>query len=145
MLVPCSVDSVRMHEETKQHVVLLKHDETGRVLPIWVGPDSAHAISLPLHGKTSERPLTHDFMRDVLARLGVRVTRVVVRSLTPPTGGDPKIGVFLASAFLGSPAGEIEVDCRPSDAIALALRAGAPIFVASEIFDPNSHLPPATN
>src|SRR5438270_6353266 len=139
-LVPCAVDAVRVHELTKQHVVVLRSPESVRVLPIWIGPDTAHAISLPLAGKTSERPLTHDLMVAAFGKLAVRVSRVVVRELAPG-GEDPTLGVFRASAFLATSSGEIELDCRPSDALALAVRTGAPIFVAGEVFDRASVVP----
>src|SRR5437773_11485602 len=72
-MIECVVDSVRVHEQTKRHVVCLKDDSSGRVLPIWIGPDQAHAISTRLYGLGTERPMTHDMMLDAFAKLGVEI------------------------------------------------------------------------
>ena len=81
MLVPCTVESVRVHVLTGQHVVLLQAKESNRLLPIWIGPDQAHSIATRIAGITSERPLTHDLMMDVIGKLGVEITRIVVKDL----------------------------------------------------------------
>ena len=132
MLVPCTVDSVRVHVLTGQHVVLLRERDAKRLLPIWIGQDQAHSIATRLAGIRSERPLTHDLLMEVIRRLGAQVGRVVVKDLVTDDAGG---GVFHGSVFLGSPAGEIEIDSRASDAIALAVRCDAPILVAEAVFD----------
>ena len=76
MLVPCTVESVRVHVLTNQHVVLLQAEGTTRLLPIWIGPDQAHSIATRIAGIPSERPLTHDLMVDMLTKVGAEITRV---------------------------------------------------------------------
>src|SRR5216683_463362 len=119
MLVPCTVESVRVHVLTNQHVVLLQAEGTKRLLPIWIGPDQAHSIATRIAGIASERPLTHDLMVDMLTKMGAEITRVVVKDLVADDAGG---GVFHGSVFLQVADREIEVDCRPSAAMA-ALRS----------------------
>src|ERR671937_354037 len=85
MLVPCTVESVRVHVLTGQHVVLLQARESNRLLPIWIGPDQAHSIATRIAGIASERPLTHDLMMDILGKLGAEITRIVARILVSDT------------------------------------------------------------
>ncbi len=132
MLVPCSVESVRVHVLTGQHVVLLQAKDSNRLLPIWIGPDQAHSIATRIAGIASERPLTHDLMMDVLTKLGCEVTRIVVKDLVADDNGG---GVFHGSLFLQMGEREVEIDCRPSDAIALAVRCTARILVSDTVLD----------
>ena len=132
VLVPCIVESVRVHVLTGVHVVLLQELATKRMVPIWIGADQAHSIATRLAGITSDRPLTHDLMMSVLGRLGAGVTRVVVKDLVSDGAGG---GVFHGSLFLSVGGAEIEVDCRASDAIALAVRGDVPILVAEPVFE----------
>jgi bifunctional DNase/RNase len=132
MLVPCTVESVRVHVLTGQHVVLLQARESNRLLPIWIGPDQAHSIATRIAGIASERPLTHDLMMDVLGKLGAEITRIVVRDLVSDESGG---GIFHGSLFLQLGEREVEIDCRPSDAIALAVRCSARILVADTVLD----------
>lgn len=132
MLVPCTVESVRVHVVTGQHVVLLQAKDSTRLLPIWIGPDQAHSIATRIAGIASERPLTHDLFMDVLGKVGVEITRIVVKELVSDDAGG---GVFHGSLFLHSGDRELEVDCRPSDAIALAVRCDARILVADTVLD----------
>ncbi len=133
--VPCIVESVRVHVLTGQHVVLLQGRGSERLLPIWIGPDQAHSIAVRIAGLQSERPLTHDLMIDMLAKIGVEITRVVVKDLVDDGNGS---GVFHGSVFLQHGEQELEVDSRASDAIALAVRVGARILVADDVFDRSS-------
>jgi len=132
MLVPCTVESVRVHVVTGQHVVLLQARDSNRLLPIWIGPDQAHSIATRIAGIASERPLTHDLMMDVLSKLGAEITRIVVRDLVSDDSGG---GIFHGSLFLQLAGKEVEIDCRPSDAIALAVRCSARILVADTVLD----------
>ena len=132
MLVPCTVESVRVHVLTNQHVVLLQAEGTTRLLPIWIGPDQAHSIATRIAGIASERPLTHDLMVDMLTKVGAEITLVVVKDLVADDAGG---GVFHGSVFLQVADREIEVDCRPSDAIALAVRCTARILVSDTVLD----------
>ncbi|MBI3522319.1 MAG: bifunctional nuclease family protein [Chloroflexi bacterium] len=135
MLVPCTIESVRVHVLTGQHVVLLQPRDSDRLLPIWIGSDQAYSIATKLAGAASERPLTHDLMTDILAKVGVTLTRVVVKDLVDSGDGN---GVFHGSIFLQVGEREIEVDSRASDAIALAIRTGAQILVAETVLDRSS-------
>jgi bifunctional DNase/RNase len=132
MLVPCTVESVRVHVLTGQHVVLLQQKDANRLLPIWIGPDQAHSIATRIAGVASERPLTHDLMMDILTKLGAEITRIVVKELVSDDSGG---GIFHGSLFMQLGGKELEIDCRPSDAIALAVRCDARILVAESVLD----------
>lgn len=138
MYVSCAVESVRVHSLTGQHVVFLQGRDSDRIVPIWIGADQAHSIAVSIAGLRSERPLTHDLMADMLSKLGVEVTRVVVKDLVDDGNGS---GVFHGSVFLQTGEREIEIDSRASDAIALAVRSGARILVADDVFDRASMAP----
>ena len=135
MYVACAVESVRVHGLTGQHVVFLQGPGSDRIVPIWIGADQAHSIAVSIAGLRSERPLTHDLVADMLGKLGVEITRVVVKDLIDDGNGS---GVFHGSVFLQTAGREVEVDSRASDAIALAVRVGARILVADEVFDRSS-------
>jgi bifunctional DNase/RNase len=137
MLVPCAVESVRVHVLTGQHVVLLQAKDGNRLLPIWIGPDQAHSIATRIAGIASERPLTHDLMMDTLTKLGAEITRIVVKDLVNDDSGG---GIFHGSLFMQLAGKEVEIDCRPSDAIALAVRCDARILVADTVLDRSSIL-----
>ncbi len=138
MYVPCAVESVRVNSLTGQHVVFLQGRDSRRIVPIWIGADQAHSIAVSIAGIGSERPLTHDLMAEMLGRLGVEVTRVVVKDLVDDGNGS---GVFHGSVYLQAGEREIEVDSRASDAIALAVRAGARILVSGDVFERASLAP----
>lgn len=124
------VMGVFMHQEAKmpaQHFVLLR-DNRGRRAPIWVGQFEAWAISFALDGEPPERPMTHDLFKLMLDRLGATVDRVTIDDLWNET--------FYAKIGLTKPGGEaLELDARPSDAIALALRFRAPIYMAENVLE----------
>jgi uncharacterized protein len=111
----------------KQPIVLLKTAEGNRFLPIWIGQPEAAAILMKLQGATTPRPLTHDLVTDMLGQLDARVVRITVTELRENT--------FYASITLQQDGSEIEIDSRPSDAIALAVRADAPIFAADNVIE----------
>jgi hypothetical protein len=121
------VESVRVHMLSSRHVVILKEAARDRYLPIWIGPWEASAIAMRLQGLTPERPLTHDLFAAVLGEIGVRVERILIASLADET--------FHARLFLVQPDARYEIDARPSDAIALAVRLGAPIYAAEAVLD----------
>jgi bifunctional DNase/RNase len=98
-----------------------------RKLPILIGGFEATAITLPLEGQKPDRPLTHDLIRNILERLDTRLDRVVIDDLWS--------GIYYAKLYLRSGKEEVEIDARPSDAIALAVRFDAPIYVADAILD----------
>jgi bifunctional DNase/RNase len=139
--IECVIDSVKVHELTKQHTVLLKDRSSDRMLPIWIGPEQAFAIATRLSGQTSERPLTHDFVIDAFGKLGVEVVSVAVTGLLPQPNMPNGQGVFVARVSLRANGREVEVDCRPSDAIALAVRCDARILVDENVFAKASTVP----
>jgi bifunctional DNase/RNase len=126
-LVEMVVESVRVHMPSSRHVVILKEVDRERYLPIWIGPWEASAIAMRLQGLTPERPLTHDLFVNTLAELGVRVDQVVISHLADET--------FHARLYLTSDGRQLEIDSRPSDAIALAVRVGVRIFAAEEVLE----------
>ena len=126
-LVEMVVESVRVHMLSSQHVVILKESERDRYLPIWIGPWEANAIAMKLQGLAPERPLTHDLFASTLEELGIFVGRVVISDLAEDT--------FHARLFLTSGERTFEIDSRPSDALALAVRAGARIFADAAVLD----------
>jgi bifunctional DNase/RNase len=111
----------------KQPIVLLKTADGNKFLPIWIGHPEAAAILMKLQGATTPRPMTHDLVTDMLQQLDAQVVRICVTELRENT--------FYASITLQQDGSEIEVDSRPSDAIALAVRAEAPIFAADRVIE----------
>jgi bifunctional DNase/RNase len=126
-MVEMAVESVRVHMLSTQHVVILKDLERPRFLPIWIGPWEANAIAMKLQGLSPERPLTHDLFAGVLAELGVTIRQVVIADLADET--------FHARILLETADRVVEVDSRPSDALALAVRTGVRIFATEEVLD----------
>ena len=111
----------------KQPIVLLKTREGNKFLPIWIGHPEAAAILMKLQGANTPRPMTHDLMNEMLSELDVACTRVSVTEL--------KENTFYASITLQLDGKEMEIDSRPLDALALAVRTSAPIFAAQEVID----------
>jgi bifunctional DNase/RNase len=111
----------------KQPIVLLKTVEGNRFLPIWIGHAEAAAILMKLQNAATPRPMTHDLVTEILVQLDAQVVSVAVTELREST--------FYAQVTIRQDGSEIEVDSRPSDAIALAVRAEAPIFVADEVIE----------
>src|SRR5436189_5743012 len=108
----------------KQPIVLLKTAEGNKFLPIWIGHPEAAAILMKLQGASTPRPMTHDLVTDIIGQLDAQVVRITVTEL--------KENTFYASITVQQNGSEIEIDSRPSDAIALAVRAEAPLFAAEE-------------
>ena len=121
------VESVRVHMLSSQHVVILKESERDRYLPIWIGPWEANAIAMKLQGVTPDRPLTHDLFYRTLEELGVTMRRIIVSELADET--------FRARIILELGGQTREIDARPSDAIALAIRGAVPIYAMDEVLD----------
>ncbi len=111
----------------KQPIVLLKTMDGNRFLPIWIGHPEAAAILMKLQGAPTPRPMTHDLVTDMLGELNARVSKISVTELRENT--------FYAVITLQVNDAEIEIDSRPSDALALAVRTSAPIFVADQVID----------
>jgi bifunctional DNase/RNase len=132
-LIEMTVDSIRVHMPTGQHVVILKEKTAERYLPIWIGINEANAIALKITGMTPERPITHDLLANILGAVDINVDRIVVTSLANE--------VFYARILAHADGRQMEIDSRPSDAIAVAVRVGAGIFVATEVLDRAGVLP----
>lgn len=126
-LVEMVVESVRVHMLSSRHVVILKESEHDRYLPIWIGPWEASAIAMKLQGLTADRPLTHDLFATALEDLGVRVDRVVISTLAEET--------YHARLHLERDGTIFEIDSRPSDALALAVRTGGRIFASEAVLE----------
>jgi uncharacterized protein len=116
-----------VHLPTGQHVVILKEKTNDRYLPIWIGTFEANAIAMKIQGMAPERPITHDLIASTLSQLGISGSRIVITSVREE--------VFMARLHLRRKGQEIDLDSRPSDAIALAVRFECPIFVAAEVLD----------
>lgn len=125
MFIEMSVKGLTLDPLTNMPIVILKDTDDKRVLPIWIGLFEANAIALELEKITTPRPMTHDLMRDVITGLNAEVTKIVVNDL--------KNNTFYAVIHLSLNGNHIVIDSRPSDAIALALRSEAPIYVSAEV------------
>jgi len=111
----------------KQPIVLLKTADGNKFLPIWIGHPEAAAILMKLQSQAPPRPMTHDLVSDMLEQLGAQIVRITVTELRENT--------FYAQITVQQDGSEIEIDSRPSDAIALAIRAEAPIFAADRVIE----------
>jgi uncharacterized protein len=114
----------------KQPIVLLKTVDGNRFLPIWIGHPEAAAILMKLQGASTPRPMTHDLLSEVLEQMDAKCTRVSVTELRDNT--------FYATITVSMNGSEMEIDSRPSDAIALAVRTQAPIFAAEDVIEESS-------
>lgn len=126
-MIQVSIDSIRVSVMNYQRVVILKESKAERYLPIWIGPAEADAIALKLQGVTVSRPLTHDLLCSVIDALGAKVNFVVVNELHDDTFY-AKINVTVNGKYM-------EIDSRPSDALALAVRVKVPIYVEETVLD----------
>jgi len=126
-MIEMTIDSIRVSLMNYQRVVILKEKDADRYLPIWIGPSEADAIAVKLQDVTVPRPLTHDLLRSVIDTLGASINSIIVSELKNDT--------FFAKIILNVDGGQMEVDSRPSDALALAVRAGAPIYAEETVLD----------
>lgn len=122
-----SIESIRLSLMNYQRVVILREKDSDRYLPIWIGPAEADAIAVRLQDVAVARPLTHDLLRNLIEELGGRVAYIVVNDLSNDT--------FYARIVLDVNGSTMEIDSRPSDAIALAVRTEAPIYVEDFVLD----------
>jgi len=126
-MVEVTLVGVRVELPTNQPIVLLKERDGGRFLPIWIGAVEATAIAFALQGVVTQRPMTHDLLKNIVDALGVTVEGIDITEL--------REGTFYAVIRMRAHGQSYEVSSRPSDAIALAVRAGAPIFAAEEVLE----------
>ncbi len=125
MFIKMTVRGIALDPITNMPIVILKDPDERRALPIWVGIFEANAIALELEKVSTPRPMTHDLLKNILDGLGITVQQITVNDL--------KENTFYATIDLLCNGNVIQIDSRPSDAIALALRTNAPIFVAENV------------
>ena len=126
-MIEMTIDSIRVSLMNYQRVVILKEKASDRYLPIWIGPAEADAIAVKLQGVAVPRPLTHDLLSSVIESLGAVVNSIIVNDLKNDT--------FYAKVILDVDQKQVEVDSRPSDALALAVRTGVPIYADESVLD----------
>jgi len=126
-VVELTIESIRVSLMNYQRVVILKEKDSDRYLPIWIGPAEADAIAVRLQEVSVARPLTHDLLRSTIDALGAKVDYVIVNELSNDT--------FFARIMLQVDGKNMEIDSRPSDAIALAVRAQVPIFADESVLE----------
>jgi bifunctional DNase/RNase len=126
-MIEMSIESIRVSLVNYQRVVILKEKGAERYLPIWIGPAEADAIAVRLQEVAVARPLTHDLLRSVIDALGAQINCVIVNDLANDT--------FFARVLLDVDGRSVEIDSRPSDAIALAVRAEVPIYAEESVLD----------
>lgn len=131
--VEVKIDSLRVSLTNQQRIVVLKQTNDDRFLPIWIGPYEAESITIALQEIEVSRPQTHDLIKKILDDLNIAVIRVEVSSLQDD--------IFYGTLVLKSEEKEFKVDCRPSDAIAVAVRAHVPIMVAEDVMKEASIIP----
>ena len=126
-MLEMTIDSIRVSLMNYQRVVILRVKDSDRYLPIWIGPAEADSIALKLQDVSVPRPLTHDLLYSVITALGATINHIVVSDLTEDT--------FYAKIVLQHNGTNMEVDSRPSDAIALAVRTQIPIYAEDSVID----------
>lgn len=136
-LVEVKIDSLRVSLTNQQRIVVLKQVDADRYLPIWIGPYEAEAITIALQEIEVSRPQTHDLLNNMIVLLEGRLTQVTIHSL--------KDDIFFATLMIESGQKTLQVDSRPSDAIALAVRAHVSIFVDQKVMDEASIVPEEIN
>ncbi|MFQ6014631.1 MAG: bifunctional nuclease family protein [Anaerolineae bacterium] len=134
-MIEVAIDSIRVSLVSQYRVVVLKELETERYLPIWIGPFEADAITIEMQGVDVPRPLTHDLLKQVITKMGAKVSHIFVSDLRNDT--------FYANIVMDVDGRRVEIDSRPSDAIALAVRVKVPIFVAESVMDQAAIVPEA--
>lgn len=125
MTIKMKIKGLMIDPMTQMPIIVLKDPEGDAVLPIWVGLFEANAIALQIEQVATPRPMTHDLLKNLIGELEAKVEKIVVNDL--------KENTFYAQIHLQRGGGILRIDARPSDAIALALRAGAPIFVEEKV------------
>ena len=132
-MVEVVIDSVRVSLTNQNRIVLLRETNSERYLPIWIGPYEAEAITIALQEVEVARPQTHDLLKNVLKALSARLVRVEIVAL--------REDVFYGNLVVETGGRMLNIDCRPSDALALAVRAHVPIMVANEVMDSAGVIP----
>jgi len=126
-MIEMAIDSIRVSLMNYQRVVILREKGTNRYLPIWIGPSEADAIAVKLQNVELSRPLTHDLLQSVITTLGASVDYILVSGLKDDT--------FYANLAVSVDGEKVDIDSRPSDALALAVRVGAPIYADEAVLE----------
>lgn len=126
-MIEVIIDSVRVSLMSQHRIVVLREEGGVRYLPIWIGPFEADAITIQLQGIEVSRPMTHDLLRDLIETLDGEISYVIINDLQNDT--------FFAKIVLEVRGSQVEIDSRPSDAVALAVRMDAPIYVADDVME----------
>src|ERR687884_1377618 len=126
-MIRVTVDSIRVSLLTQHRVVVLREADSRRYLPIWIGALEADAIALALQGHEPQRPMTHDLLKTVFGELGAAISYILINDIHDST--------FYARIVVEQGSHTIEIDARPSDAIALAVRSDVPIYVEPHVFE----------
>lgn len=129
-MIEVIIDSIRVSLMSQYRIVILKDSISDRYLPIWIGPCEADAITVELQEMPPQRPLTHDLLKSMIRELGGSVVHILINDL--------RHDVYYARVVIDIGGKQIEVDSRPSDAIALAVRTKVPIFVAESVMERHS-------
>lgn len=124
-MIEVTIDSIRVSLMSQERIVVLKDTGSDKYLPIWIGPCEADAITFELQEQPSKRPLTHDLLKTVIREMGGEVEQILINDL--------RKDIFYARILVKVGDKSIEIDSRPSDAIALAVRVKAPIFVEDNV------------
>ena len=127
LMIEVIIDSIRVSLMSQHRVVILKDINTERFLPIWIGPCEAEAITVKLQDMPTPRPLTHDLLRSAIRELGGKIVHILISDLRQE--------VYYARIVIDIAGEQVEIDSRPSDAIALAVRAAVPVFVNESVMD----------
>lgn len=135
-MIRVTIDSIRVSLISPHRIVVLREEDGERYVPIWVGPNEAEALSINLRGTEVPRPLTHDLLKQLVEGLGATVSHILISDLRDE--------VFYATIVLESEGRVVEVDARPSDAINLAVRSSAAIFVSERVLEMAGVLPEAS-
>lgn len=132
-MIEVVIDSIRISLISQHRIVMLRDIDSERRLPIWIGPCEAEAITIELQDVEIARPVTHDLLKNVIEELGGAVSHILINELREQ--------VFFARLFVDMHGDMTEIDCRPSDAIAVAVRAKVPIFVDESVMEEAGILP----
>jgi hypothetical protein len=125
MWIQMNVNTILFDSKNSSYIVVLKDNAGKKILPIWIGASEGNSIAMAMSNVKTSRPFTHDLIVNMFDRLEIEVARVVISDLIDNT--------FYASLYLLQNSKEFHIDSRPSDAIAVAIRIGAPIFVEEEV------------
>ena len=132
-MIEVVIDSIRISLISQHRIVMLRDIDGERRLPIWIGPCEAEAITIELQDVEIARPVTHDLLKNVIEEVGGTVSHILINELRDQ--------VFYARLFVDISGEMLEIDCRPSDAIAVAVRAKVPIFVEEAVMEEAGILP----